>query len=196
MPITQFDPKPVTVVDNLTTNDSNKALSAAQGKYLYDNRYVHPTTSGNKHIPSGGSANQWLKYSADGTAAWAALPTASTSQAGIVQLSSSLTSSSETVAATSKAVQKLNNNFEDNFICRSYIDPETDTDLISNSFKPGIYMIARSPKNPYLPTGYGILIKFSTTQAYKGFLVFGTDGSLWIRHCNDTEWHIGWTKIH
>ena len=32
--------------------------------------YTHPTTSGNKHIPSGGSSGQVLKYSADGTAAW------------------------------------------------------------------------------------------------------------------------------
>jgi hypothetical protein len=31
----------------------------------------HVTTTGHKHIPSGGSANQVLTYSADGTAAWA-----------------------------------------------------------------------------------------------------------------------------
>ena len=30
----QYDPKPVEVVNNLTTNDANKALSAAQGKAL------------------------------------------------------------------------------------------------------------------------------------------------------------------
>lgn len=36
------------------------------------NNYVHPTTAGNKHIPAGGSAGQFLKYSADGTAVWAA----------------------------------------------------------------------------------------------------------------------------
>lgn len=34
------------------------------------NNYVHPTTSGNKHIPSGGSTGQVLKWSADGTAVW------------------------------------------------------------------------------------------------------------------------------
>ena len=34
--------------------------------------YTHPTTSGNKHIPSGGSSGQILKWSADGTATWAA----------------------------------------------------------------------------------------------------------------------------
>ena len=32
--------------------------------------YTHPTTSGNKHIPSGGSSGQILRWSADGTAVW------------------------------------------------------------------------------------------------------------------------------
>ena len=36
------------------------------------NAYSHPTTSGNKHIPSGGSSGQILRWSADGTAAWGA----------------------------------------------------------------------------------------------------------------------------
>lgn len=35
------------------------------------NYYTHPTTSGNKHIPSGGSSGQFLKYSSSGTATWA-----------------------------------------------------------------------------------------------------------------------------
>lgn len=34
------------------------------------NNYVHPNTSGNKHIPSGGSSGQILRWSADGTASW------------------------------------------------------------------------------------------------------------------------------
>lgn len=34
------------------------------------NKYTHPTTSGNKHIPSGGSSGQVLKWSSDGTAVW------------------------------------------------------------------------------------------------------------------------------
>jgi len=36
------------------------------------NNYVHPTSAGNKHIPSGGAAGQFLKYSSSGTAVWAA----------------------------------------------------------------------------------------------------------------------------
>lgn len=36
------------------------------------NNYTHPTTSGNKHIPAGGSSSQILRWSADGTAIWGA----------------------------------------------------------------------------------------------------------------------------
>ena len=32
--------------------------------------YTHPTTAGNKHIPSGGSTGQILRYSSSGTAVW------------------------------------------------------------------------------------------------------------------------------
>ena len=35
-----------------------------------DTIYTHPTSSGNKHIPSGGASGQILKWSADGTAVW------------------------------------------------------------------------------------------------------------------------------
>lgn len=34
------------------------------------NNYSHPTSSGNKHIPAGGSTGQILRWSADGTATW------------------------------------------------------------------------------------------------------------------------------
>jgi hypothetical protein len=33
--------------------------------------YTHPTTAGNKHIPSGGSSDQVLTYDSSGTAVWA-----------------------------------------------------------------------------------------------------------------------------
>ena len=35
------------------------------------NKYVHPTGSGNNHVPSAGASGQWLKWSAAGVAAWA-----------------------------------------------------------------------------------------------------------------------------
>lgn len=48
--------------------------------------YTHPTTAGYKHIPSGGSSGQYLKYSAAGTAKWATPSSnvATTSAAGFM----------------------------------------------------------------------------------------------------------------
>lgn len=51
---------------SFTTADETKL----DGIEASANNYVHPTTAGNKHVPSGGAANQYLKYSADGTAVW------------------------------------------------------------------------------------------------------------------------------
>ena len=54
------------------------------------NNYVHPTTAGNKHIPSGGSSGQILKWSADGTAIWGTEKTysnATTSSSGLMSAS-------------------------------------------------------------------------------------------------------------
>lgn len=50
------------------------AKSVPSDAKFTDTVYTHPTTSGNKHIPSGGSANQVLVYSSDGTAVWGAIP--------------------------------------------------------------------------------------------------------------------------
>lgn len=54
--------------NDYTTTEKNKLAGIATGA----NKYTHPTTSGNKHIPSGGSSGQILRWSADGTAAWGA----------------------------------------------------------------------------------------------------------------------------
>lgn len=57
-----------TVLDKITQTLLDKLAGIAEGA----NKYVHPTTSGNKHIPSGGTSGQILRWSADGTAAWGA----------------------------------------------------------------------------------------------------------------------------
>ena len=56
------------------------------------NNYVHPTSSGNKHIPSGGTTGQVLQYASDGTAKWATLvettyDEATTDKAGLMSAS-------------------------------------------------------------------------------------------------------------
>jgi hypothetical protein len=54
-------------VNNHTVN-----ADVPSGAKFTDTVYTHPTTSGNKHIPSGGSSGQILRWSADGTAVWGA----------------------------------------------------------------------------------------------------------------------------
>lgn len=57
----------------LSTNDYTAAeKTKLAGIAAGANNYVHLTTPGNKHIPAGGSSGQFLKWSADGTAVWAA----------------------------------------------------------------------------------------------------------------------------
>ena len=70
------------VISSTDTNtDTNTTYSAGTNMTLTGTTfsstdtntvYTHPTTAGNKHIPTGGSAGQFLKYSASGTAVWAA----------------------------------------------------------------------------------------------------------------------------
>ena len=49
---------------------SNDYTTAEKNKLAGLSNYSHPTSSGNKHIPAGGSAGQILRWSADGTATW------------------------------------------------------------------------------------------------------------------------------
>lgn len=73
------------VLDNTTVRDSHKIVGSGATTVTADANgvitisstdnntvYTHPTSSGNKHIPSGGSSGQILRWSADGTAAWGA----------------------------------------------------------------------------------------------------------------------------
>lgn len=57
-----------TVLDKVTQAMLDKLAGIAEGA----NKYIHPATAGNKHIPSGGAASQILRWSADGTAVWGA----------------------------------------------------------------------------------------------------------------------------
>ncbi len=57
------------------TSSSNGLMSSTDkakldGVESNANNYVHPTTSGNKHIPSGGTDKQILRWNSDGTAVW------------------------------------------------------------------------------------------------------------------------------
>ena len=62
-------------VPQITVDAMGRITSVTNRVYTsVDNNtvYTHPTSSGNKHIPSGGSSGQILRWSADGTAVWGA----------------------------------------------------------------------------------------------------------------------------
>lgn len=86
------------IVDNLTTNDSAKALSAAQGKVLQDNKL-----ESNKV----GAANGVASLDANTKVPVAQLPNASTTAIGAVQLNNTLTSVSTAQAATAAQAKVL-----------------------------------------------------------------------------------------
>ncbi|MDP7368224.1 MAG: hypothetical protein QGH83_13330 [Candidatus Pacebacteria bacterium] len=57
---------------NLTAlNASNISSGTLHADRYTDTVYTHPTTAGNKHIPTAGATDQVLTYSSSGTAAWA-----------------------------------------------------------------------------------------------------------------------------
>lgn len=58
------------VASATTVNGHTVKSDVPSGAKFTDTVYTHPTTSGNKHIPSGGSSGQILRWSADGTATW------------------------------------------------------------------------------------------------------------------------------
>jgi hypothetical protein len=59
--------------DHASAGHTSRTLTLANLGYTGTtdaNTYVHPTTAGNKHIPTAGASGQYLKWSASGTAVW------------------------------------------------------------------------------------------------------------------------------
>jgi len=117
------------IVDNLTTNDSAKALSATQGKILQDNKL-----ESNKV----GVANGVASLDANTKVPIIQLPNASTTAIGAVQLNNTLTSVSTAQAATAAQAKALNDKmlgvgqtWQDVLPVRSI-----NTDYINNTGRP------------------------------------------------------------
>ena len=59
-----------TILDAITAVFTTEEKTKLSGITDNANNYTHPTESGYKHIPSGGSSGQILRWSANGTAVW------------------------------------------------------------------------------------------------------------------------------
>ena len=87
-----------------TGNDNWVKMSDANGSY------VHPDGDGNLHVPATGTQNEGkvlMAGATPGSMTWSALPVASTTEAGIVRLTTALDIDDETIAATAKAAKLL-----------------------------------------------------------------------------------------
>ena len=61
--------------DKYTDSDAVDAMGTkGNSNALNHDRYSHPTSDGNKHLPSGGSTGQYVKHNGSGTGQWADLP--------------------------------------------------------------------------------------------------------------------------
>ncbi|MGL5099513.1 MAG: beta strand repeat-containing protein, partial [Fusobacteriaceae bacterium] len=92
--------------------------SLSGGGDLTANRVItHLTTSGHKHIPSGGGTDQFLKYSgASGTAAWSVIPAASATVSGIVKVGANISVTAGTISiANYEPAFTKNNAFNKSF---------------------------------------------------------------------------------
>lgn len=68
-------PAATTSLAGLMSKDDKTKLDGIEAQA---NKYVHPTSAGNKHIPSGGSSGQFLGWDSAGTAKWVSNPNTDT----------------------------------------------------------------------------------------------------------------------
>ena len=73
-----------TKIDGISAGANKVEASSTNGNIKINGTettvYTHPTTAGNKHIPSGGSSGQFLGYDSAGTAKWVSNPNTDTKQ--------------------------------------------------------------------------------------------------------------------
>ena len=127
----------VSLAGGLSYNASTNTLTQADN----DTVYTHPTSAGNKHIPTGGSAGQFLKYSSSGTATWA---------------TPSYTTNTNTQLTQSEVVQMLTAGTNVTISAEGVI-ASTDTDTV--------YTHPTSAGNKHIPTGgaAGQFLKYSSS---------------------------------
>jgi hypothetical protein len=59
-------------INELSATGTASATTYLSGINTWTVPYTHPTGAGAKHVPTGGSSGQFLKYDSSGTAVWAA----------------------------------------------------------------------------------------------------------------------------
>ena len=161
----------------MTAADKTKLDGIAENA----NKYTHPTTSGSKHIPSGGKSGQILRWSADGTAAWGA--DNDTTYSAMTGATASAAGKSGLVPAPPKDTH-LHNYLKANGQFANPLNPisitTAGTDL--NDYKTsGIYYFGSDHKPSNTPgelvNGWLIVIRYSENTIKQIILRVGTANS-------------------
>lgn len=146
----------------MSSSDKEKLDEIAEGA----NNYIHPETTGNKHIPSGGSSGQILSWCGDGTAKWI-------NHNAIDGITDSLTTTDSNIALSAKAGSNLQNQISELNTEFSNLTPQdidafpymvlpNDTDLNALT-NPGVYRVWNEDETPY--GGKAVLV-IETDESY------------------------------
>lgn len=152
----------VNILNATVDENKNKLDGIAEGA----NNYIHPETSGNKHIPSGGSSGQILSWCGDGTAKWI-------NHNAIDGITDSLTTTDSNIALSAKAGSNLQNQISELNTEFSNLTPQdidafpymvlpNDTDLNALT-NPGVYRVWNEDETPY--GGKAVLV-IETDESY------------------------------
>ena len=145
----------------MSKTDKTKLNNIAEGA----NKYVHPTTSGNKHIPSGGSSGQVLKWQSDGTAKWDSL--SSSGELGTDNLNTKKISGIYAQSTATNFLKSRNYPFD-------HADGFPFFDILLEVKNAGMYIIQE------LHLSYKISVQGQEVISYFTYMRFSTNnGSTW-----------------
>lgn len=156
-----------------------------------DTIYTHPTNSGNKHIPSGGSSGQILRWSADGTAVWGADNNTTYNKA-------TATADGLMSKEDYNKIRNMENSLGGHvlrFTTSHYTGSTTMTKLLSDLSYPSLCItstenITDKPSGKY---GTIVIFKFSTSRASS--ICLCTDGAMYVNSWNaSTSVVTGWKE--
>lgn len=183
---------------SVATQSSNGLMSSTDKKKLDGisdgaNKYTHPTTSGNKHIPSGGEDGQILEWIADGTATWS--DNSADKLTGVLSIANGGTGASTTGEAT-------NNLYAQSLAPGISIPSNSDLDTYMT---PGSYYVSSSTvagtisNTPYTLSGFMLTVYrphgVTSTNNYRLQEIMTHTGVNFRRYFGTDDSWSSWVKL-
>lgn len=122
--------------NDYTTAEKNKLAGVAANA----NKYVHPTTAGNKHIPAGGASGKILGWASAGTAQWQDAPSGGGTQAIFSGVSKLGTHTGDFTFSAGQELQMMADISAD-FVTTLSLNPSGSSGNFMLT-KPGIYRVS------------------------------------------------------